>query len=155
MPVPLYYIILYVYYIVCFVSCPQVHTLQGETVQVPGMRQRVLPVAHAGRAQDPAPGGVAAQVSGVQSQLQPAVQPEDAPADAHRHQAVQLSHVQQSVPPELRPAPAQPHAQPAVRARNHDVRDDDRDRGHDGTTRRDDRVAQQRRRRGLQRGECS
>lgn len=131
----------------CF-PCPQVHTLQGETVQVPGMRQRVLPVAHVGRAQDPAPGGVAAQVSRVQPQLQPAVQPEDAPADAHRHQAVQLSHVQQSVPPELRPAPAQPHAQPGVRVRGLGVRDGDRD----GTTGRGGRVPARRRRR-LQRAE--
>lgn len=111
---------------------------------MPGVRQRVLSVAYTGRAQDPAPGGVAAQVSGVQSQLQPAVQPEDAPVDAHRHQAVQLSHVQQGVPPELRPAPAQPHAQPVVRVRRgHGVRDEHG--GPGGTAGRDGRVRGRRR----------
>jgi len=101
---------------VCF-SRSQVHSFQGETVQVSGVRQGVLPVAHVGRAQDPPPGGVATQVSGVQPELQPAVQSEDAPVDAHRHQTVQLSDVQQSVPPELRSTPAQPHAQPVTRVR--------------------------------------
>lgn len=75
-----------------------------------GMRQGLLSVAHAGRAQDTAPGRVAAQVSGVQAQLQPAQQSQDASAHAHRPQAVRVLLVQQSVPAELRSAPAHAHA---------------------------------------------
>ena len=49
------------YFLVLF----QVYPLEGEAVQVCRMWQRVLPVSDAGRAQDPAHGGVATQVSGV------------------------------------------------------------------------------------------
>jgi len=47
----------------------QIYTLEGETVQVHGMRQRFLPIPNFGRAQDTSYGGVATQVSRVQSQL--------------------------------------------------------------------------------------
>lgn len=48
------------------------------------MREGVLPEPDAGRPQNSAPGGVAAQVPHLQSIVQPEVQSEDAPFDAHR-----------------------------------------------------------------------
>jgi hypothetical protein len=80
------------------------------------VRQRVLPVAYPGRAQDPAHGGESAQVSGVRALLQPAVQPEDAPAHAHGPQALRVHQLRQGVPPQLRPASPRAHAHGRRRA---------------------------------------
>jgi len=82
-----------------------------------GMWKGVLSVAHAGRAQDTAPGRVTAQVSGVQAQLQPTQQSQDASTHAHRPQAVRVLLVQQGVSTELRPPPAYAHARGRRRAR--------------------------------------
>lgn len=66
------------------------------------MRKRFLPIAHIGRAQDTAHGGVTAQMSRVQSQLQSALKFENTFAHAHRSQAVRMQYVRQSVPSQLR-----------------------------------------------------
>lgn len=54
-------------------SFPQVHTLQGEAIQMYRMRQGLLPIAHTRRPQDSTHGRVAAQMSRLQSQLQSAL----------------------------------------------------------------------------------
>lgn len=47
----------------------QVHSFEGETIQVRRVRQRFLSVTHIGRSQDSAFGRVAAQMSRMQSQF--------------------------------------------------------------------------------------
>lgn len=78
---------------------------------MPGMRQRLLPVAHPGRPQDSPHGGVAAQVPRLPAQFQSAFEPKDPSADAHRHQTLSLPGLWQSVPTKLRSASAFAHSQ--------------------------------------------
>lgn len=88
----------------------QVHPLQRKTVQMPGVRQRFLPIQNISSPQDPPHGRIPAQVPGLFQIIQPAIQPENSPSNAHRHQTVQLLRVRQSLQEKLRPQEAQPHA---------------------------------------------
>ena len=81
----------------------QVHPLQREALQVPGLRKGLLPVAHSGRAPHSAYGRLSAQMPDLRSFLQPEEQSEDASLDAHRHQALQLLGLRESLSPQLWP----------------------------------------------------
>ena len=86
----------------------QLHSLEGEAVQMRRLRQRFLPVADVGRPPHSALGGVAAQVPSLCPQLQPAIQPQDASPHPHGLEAVRVLVVRQSLPTQLRFAPPRP-----------------------------------------------
>lgn len=76
-----------------------------------GVWQRILPVTHPSRAQDPAHGRVAAQVSCLQPELQSTVELEDTPSHPHGYQTLSLCLLRKGLPTELRSAETQSDAQ--------------------------------------------
>lgn len=68
----------------------QVHTFEGETVQMSGMRQGFLSVQNVSCPQNSTYGRISPQVSGLQSKFQPKVESKDPFVDTHRHKTIQL-----------------------------------------------------------------